>query len=137
MKGAILKAYMRRYQQRRYRLITAQIIKKLGGKCAMCGSRFFLQTDHIDRNTKKFNISTGIYKRSKEDLWNEVAKCQLLCRSCHRKKGILEGDVIEAGHGSFSMYARKKCRCVLCVKAKSERDRKWRLKKKYDTRKNQ
>jgi len=110
----------------------AQIVKKLGGKCSKCGSKFFLQTDHIDRNTKKFNISTGIYKKSKKELWEEVAKCQLLCRKCHREKGIREGDVVEALHGSFSMYARKGCRCKICVKAKSERDKAWRLKKKND-----
>ena len=105
-----LRKYMRAYQQRRYRLVMAQIIKKLGGKCVVCGSKFFLQTDHIDRKTKKFNISTGIYKKSKKALWEEVAKCQLLCRKHHREKGVREGDVVEATHGSFSMYARQKCR---------------------------
>lgn len=131
MKGHALKVYMRAYQQRRYRRVMARIIRDLGGKCVTCGTRFFLQTDHIDKKTKKFNISTGIYKKSKREVQEEVKKCQLLCRKCHREKGIREGDVVEAGHGSFSMYARKKCRCTLCVKAKSERDKAWRLKKKY------
>ena len=63
----------------------------LGGKCECCGTTENLEFDHIDPNNKKFCISAYIpdtppgYPYT-ELVLEEVDKCQLLCKSCHKKK---------------------------------------------------
>lgn len=115
-----LRVYMRRYIKAHYRKAMDEIINFLGGQCVRCGSEKNLQLDHIDRKTKKFNISTGVRRYSRAVVWKEVKKCQLLCKSCHRKKGVEAGDILETKHGSITMYSRYKCRCELCRKATSD-----------------
>jgi len=61
------------------------LTEKMGGKCVKCGCTEALEFDHIDPTTKSFNISAG-YHKPKEVLEEELAKCQLLCVSCHREK---------------------------------------------------
>tara|TARA_A100001234_G_C12489914_1_gene327275 strand:+ start:101 stop:526 length:426 start_codon:yes stop_codon:yes gene_type:complete len=67
------------------------LIDYLGGKCVSCGTTENLEFDHIDPNTKRYNVSKVIPDTSPEtplcqSVWEEVNKCQLLCKSCHRKK---------------------------------------------------
>ena len=57
----------------------------LGGKCAGCGSTTNLQFDHLDRTTKKFNISKHVCM-AWDKLTEEADKCQLLCQRCHKLK---------------------------------------------------
>ena len=72
----------------------------LGGKCVSCGTTENLEFDHIDPNTKRFNVSKVIPDTPPEtpltqNVWEEVDKCQLLCKSCHRKKTYtLDKDTI-------------------------------------------
>jgi 5-methylcytosine-specific restriction endonuclease McrA len=61
------------------------LIDKMGGKCIECGSKEQLEFDHIDPSTKNFNISSA-YNKTKEELFEELTKCQLLCNKCHLKK---------------------------------------------------
>lgn len=68
------------YHQRRQ-----EFIQKLGGKCLMCGSTIDLELDHIDSTNKVFGISSHM-QYAKEKVAEEVSKCQLLCKICHRKK---------------------------------------------------
>lgn len=110
-----IRIYMRNYMKIRYRKFMDKIIEYLGGKCVWCNSTKELQIDHKDKTTKLFNISTGIQKFSKEKIWKEVEKCQLLCRKCHRKKSVLSGDVQEAKHGNYTMRFRRNCHCDLCT----------------------
>ncbi len=42
---------------------------------------------HIDPSKKKFAIGNG-YRKTWEDLKNEVDKCILLCANCHRKEHL-------------------------------------------------
>lgn len=58
----------------------------LGGKCAWCGSTEDLQFDHIDPAQKLGNICKFYRKAKREKLWEEVNKCQLLCKVCHHKR---------------------------------------------------
>lgn len=118
-------AYMHIYRRKRYKRIMQEIIIFLGGKCIQCGSKEKLETDHIDRKTKLFNISTGIETESLKALWKEVKKCQLLCNNCHTKKSIKSGDIKIAVHGSFSMYDKRRhgCRCEICIKAHRQRSK--------------
>jgi hypothetical protein len=61
------------------------LLEKLGGKCIKCGATDKLEFDHIDPSIKSFNISSG-YHKPKEEMENELSKCQLLCNKCHCEK---------------------------------------------------
>lgn len=53
------------------------------GPCKQCGSSEKLELDHIDPSRKRnHNIWSWSDKRRTE----ELAKCQVLCRLCHRAK---------------------------------------------------
>ncbi len=64
-------------------------IERLGGKCVgykkECGATEFLQFDHIKPSEKSFDISRK-YTTDLETLFEELDKCQLLCRRCHMEK---------------------------------------------------
>lgn len=117
--------YMRIYMLNRYRERKKLAQKYLGNKCKGCGSDKNLQFDHIERNGKKFTIAK-IWSYSEKKFWEEIKKCQLLCRICHNKKTLKELGFKEAKgfHGTISTYVY--CKCDLCKKAKSD----W-SKKKY------
>ncbi|CAM6031392.1 unnamed protein product [Sphagnum compactum] len=82
-------AYMREYLVKRYAKKKAEWIAMLGGQCVVCGSKENLEFDHIDPATKSFTITT-MYGAAKEKMMSELAKCQLLCRSCHEAKSLKE-----------------------------------------------
>lgn len=74
---------------------------KIEKGCARCGydeHPAALEFDHIDRSVKEFNISvltTRLSQYREEDInqmWTEVAKCQVLCSNCHRIKTWEEQD---------------------------------------------
>ncbi len=53
--------------------------------CIQCGfndSRA-LVFHHRDPSTKSFTISDNITRQSKENMLNEIAKCDVLCANCH------------------------------------------------------
>jgi len=66
----------------------------LGGKCVGCGTTENLQFDHIDRTQKCFSISENRDKAF-ATLLEEVNKCQLLCKECHRVKTMANHDNAE------------------------------------------
>lgn len=115
-------AVMRFYERRRQWMIDL-----LGGKCVKCGSLENLETDHIDRSNKSFDIASN-FGRKKEVLLQELAKCQLLCEKCHLDK-TQNIDGFKVKHGSIGMYRTHKCRCDLCRSAVSAMQRRWRDKK--------
>jgi len=55
------------------------------GPCIKCGSSDKLEVDHIDPNEKVFN-PTYVWRLCKEAREVELAKCQVLCHSCHVEK---------------------------------------------------
>lgn len=121
--------------QRRYRKRREQVIEKLGGCCAVCKTTEDLEIDHIDRATKEYNVA-HIFSANEEKFWKEIAKCQLLCKKCHKEK--TERENIELGlttkeheHGTINKYITEKCRCPLCKKANQEYMRQYRKKKNY------
>ena len=101
------KEYMRAYQRawldkRRCRWI------KDHGPCAHCGSLRNLEVDHVDPSEKEFQPSAlWSLKAVRRDA--ELQKCQVLCRTCHRKKH-------QAPHGMPRRY-NSGCRCELCREA--------------------
>jgi ribosomal protein S27AE len=109
--------YHREYNKRRYYKVRAEAIQLLGGKCNKCGSAEELEIDHVDRKQKSFEISK-IWALAREKFLAELAKCQLLCKSCHRIKSIGELGKKPATHGTLSMY--RYCKCDACKQAKSD-----------------
>ncbi len=63
----------------------------LGGKCVKCESVENLQFNHIDPNTKSFAIGK-LLNFPKQVVSDELKKCQLLCKSCHNDKTIINKD---------------------------------------------
>jgi hypothetical protein len=67
-------------QRREERRLLA--ISMLGGKCIECGSTEKLECDHINPETKLFNIAAKLLC-DQDKFMQEVLKCQLLCKPCH------------------------------------------------------
>ena len=62
-----------------------RVVNRLGGKCARCGCTENLQVDHKDPREKVFEVKSRLsYKWI--NLIDEVDKCQLLCKPCHKDK---------------------------------------------------
>ena len=109
--------YYRVYMLNRYHTRRAQIIDMLGGQCARCGSRDELEIDHIDAKQKGFSIGSRLSSAPMSEILAEVAKCQLLCKECHKKKSVLDCGKKPAAHGTLNMYQYHECRCEACKAA--------------------
>ena len=59
------------------------------GSCVKCGSSENLEIDHIDPRTKSRRIQ-DVWGLSAKNREAELAKCQILCRTCHIKKSAKE-----------------------------------------------
>lgn len=59
-------------------------------ECNNCGNADpeVLEFDHRDGADKKFNVSEMMYSHSWESILKEIAKCDILCANCHRKRTI-------------------------------------------------
>lgn len=98
----------------RKRLRRAAWIELKGGKCVECGSTENLEVDHIDPSTKLYQPKT-VWGLGTEIRERELAKCQVLCRKCHRAKTNAELSGWE--HGVKITGYHKGCRCDLCKAA--------------------
>jgi hypothetical protein len=59
---------------------------KTGRPCTDCGKIFLPQVnqwDHLPGNLKLGNISTSLRDRSRQEILDEIAKCELVCANCH------------------------------------------------------
>lgn len=66
------------------------------------------EVDHVDPSTK---VSSAIWSWSKVRMAEELEKCQLLCKSCHREK--TNKELSGWKHGSTGY--KYGCRCETCV----------------------
>lgn len=74
-------------QDKRRKETTKNIFEYLSDKsCEQCGINdpIVLEFDHLDQNTKSFNISDS-RGRSWRRVLEEISKCRILCCNCHRK----------------------------------------------------
>jgi hypothetical protein len=84
-----------RYQKKKRVELKTELIATRGGRCADCGYNAAvaaLEFHHRDASAKEFQISYGGVSRQR--LWDEAAKCDLLCANCHRLRhiGMPKGD---------------------------------------------
>ena len=94
------------------------------GPCAKCGSSEDLQCDHVDPKEKELEPAAlwGMSPKNPKRVV-ELAKCQVLCYSCHREKSndeLREWNTKPIMHGTVSAYFHKGCRCVACKRAYSK-----------------
>jgi hypothetical protein len=54
--------------------------------CVDCGESdpLILEFDHLGR--KRFNIATGLRDRNWDSVLDEIAKCDVVCANCHRRR---------------------------------------------------
>jgi hypothetical protein len=120
-----MKAYMaqRRVNRRE------QLLALSDNVCADCGAVENLEFNHIDRATKKFNLSGCHLDKSWKLILEEWNKCELLCSNCHliytngqwaRKELVPHNSLrhVPFVHGTARCYNEMPCRCVSCRLAK-------------------
>jgi 5-methylcytosine-specific restriction endonuclease McrA len=79
----------RRHENRR------MCIELLGGKCKMCGWTGHptgFEFDHVIPSTKTYKIALLMPCKDLTKLLAEIAKCQLLCGTCHNIKTALNEE---------------------------------------------
>lgn len=92
----------------------------LGGACVHCGGVEDLEIHHIDPATKSFTIAAG-WHHSWAKILQELQKCQILCRDCHR-----DHHRVVNPHGSVRRYWQG-CRCDACKAKMSAYNKEKRL----------
>ena len=122
---------MKEYMRNRYVERMREAVKFLGGKCVKCGSEDRPEFDHIIPSDK-FKTIARMWSYSEVRFWEEINKCQLLCRTCHEKKSLIDLQFKDAknSHGTLSTYTTYKCRCLLCKKANSVYSKEYKRKRK-------
>lgn len=106
------KSYYATYFSLRYQERMQKARNILGGKCNRCASNKNLQFHHPESVEKRFNISEWV-SYTENIFYEEVMKCELLCRSCHSKEtnSNREQHII---HGTITAYTYYHCRCNEC-----------------------
>lgn len=64
--------------------------------CVDCGETdpVVLEFDHL--RDKKFAISKGLQDRNWQDVLDEIAKCDVVCANCHRRRTAKRGGFLRA-----------------------------------------
>lgn len=93
------KAYLREYQKAWIRERRKSWFE--GRSCAKCGSQTALELDHINPEDK---LSNHIWSWTKKRRDDELIKCQVLCKSCHRIK--TSKDLAEMFRGKPNLKLR-------------------------------
>ncbi len=79
-----------RYQKRARTQLRAELLASRGGRCETCGyarAAAALEFHHRDAGTKEFTLSRS--STTRERVWSEAAKCDLLCANCHRRRHLV------------------------------------------------
>lgn len=76
-----------RQRDRRNRLRKIIDSQKTGRLCMDCQVEYppyVMDFDHRPGETKSFNVSQVQANFTEEELWLEIAKCDIVCSNCHR-----------------------------------------------------
>jgi hypothetical protein len=81
-----------RHRRRRDRSLAkrALLLKLRDRCCADCGAKPLpqvMQFDHRDAGAKRFSV-TSSWCRSEARIHEEAAKCDIVCRNCHRERSF-------------------------------------------------
>lgn len=115
--------WQRKYKSEQIKKLKLQAIEQLGGECVSCHTKSDLELDHIDRKTKTFPISRP---PSEKAFWQEIKKCQILCKPCHRIKSTKEHQGDNCPHAKLTSEQIKEIRKELLLGCKgSELSRKY------------
>jgi 5-methylcytosine-specific restriction endonuclease McrA len=123
-------SYKDRAKQRKYQKDWAKSRRRAWleahGPCVRCGSKKELTVDHVDP-TKKCDHK--VWSWSEERRNEELAKCQVLCKDCHKLKtsGEQRKPLV---HGTLSGYKHRGCRCPDCTKVATDSKNRWRAERK-------
>jgi len=83
-KGGFLRC-QKHYSLHKRKELKAKLIKKLGGKCAMCQGIFPPAVFDFHHTENKIeDISFMFLNRSESAIFKELEKCVLFCANCHR-----------------------------------------------------
>jgi hypothetical protein len=91
-----------------------------GKACVQCGAAERLELDHIDPSQK---TSHKVWSWRKERREAELAKCQVLCVLCHKKKTFPGYSGLK--HGTAHGYTHYGCLCKLCLVAHNAACKSW------------
>jgi hypothetical protein len=80
--------YVKNKEKTAYKNLRENAINELGGKCVKCGTASNLEFNHIDPLNKEMEASGKSNLRK-----GEYKKCELLCKSCHRRWSNLEASL--------------------------------------------
>lgn len=116
----------REHHRKRVAKNRAQAIAERGGHCLNCGSTLNLEFHHRDRKQKE---NHRIWSWTVERRKAELAKCDLLCRTCHQKETAREKAEERAKHlhGTLASYKSNGCRCENCRTANADYEHSRRL----------
>jgi len=110
-------AYMRNYLSERQLRLRNEAIQAFGAKCARCGSVDGpFEFDHIDPADKEIEIGS-IWRYGAEKREKELAKCWLLCITCHKIKTCADNgwEYSKSAHGLPGSH--RYCSCADCRSA--------------------
>lgn len=65
--------------------------------CADCGVKYpyyIMEFDHRPEEIKKFGVNKGPGRHGTQKILDEIAKCDVVCANCHRKRSHQRGDCI-------------------------------------------
>lgn len=79
------KAQAKRQRERLTLRHAARVALARASGCADCGRHDSLQFHHLDPATKRVNVARMV-SYSDAAFWIEVAKCIVVCQSCHTKR---------------------------------------------------
>jgi 5-methylcytosine-specific restriction endonuclease McrA len=104
----------RQYQRQWLADRRQRAIEILGGRCVKCSTTEDLEIDHVVPASKLGYASIGgnLWSWSWTRIVKELARCQLLCKKCHKEKTLSEQRGSE--HGTAGAYRNRKCRCDIC-----------------------
>lgn len=123
------KTNMAEYMKARRLKRRLQLIELLGGKCTDCDTTENLEFNHIDRDSKLFELSGKSLDTKWEVILEEANKCELVCKEHHleRTREQYESGQIKIWndkkhlpyiHGTMRCYQEQGCRCDFCKNAK-------------------
>lgn len=78
---------------RNSKLLSKYVMESSGGICSRCKCKsengVELDFHHLDTNTKKFSISNATTRKikvSRQEIIDEISKCIVICRNCHKEE---------------------------------------------------